>query len=87
MSKVRFLPNGYAKKIFNLHADEYLGEGLVDVMATALSPPIADRYIVAQDPFWGGRKEGEMSILTNPDERDASKMEFAVIGRVQKIDL
>lgn len=86
MSKVRFLPNGFAKKVFNLHADEYLGEGIGDVMATALTTPMADRYIFAQDPFRGGSTEGEMKIVMNPDERDVSRMEYAVIGRVQKLD-
>jgi hypothetical protein len=86
MSRVRFTPNQFATRVFNLHASEYEGKGIIDVMEIALTTPMAERYLFAQDPFGGGRTEGDIKMMVNPDEPDRSKIETRVIGRLQKLE-
>jgi hypothetical protein len=82
----RFIPNSFATRMFNLAAAGYTDEGMTAVLEQALGKENYDRYMIAQDPLCGGKSEGNVSIILNPDEADPRHMRFETIGTIQKIE-
>lgn len=82
----RFIPNSFATRMFNLAAPGYTDEGMTGALEQALGKENYDRYMIAQDPLCGGKAEGTVAIILNPDERDPDRMRFETIGTIQKID-
>jgi hypothetical protein len=88
----RFRPNEYARVQFNLIAQEYTGENITYLLMDALGEENHHRYVIVEDslfdrdeakvPFF---KEGEIRVLTNPDETDTKKLEYRSIGQIQRL--
>ena len=86
MSQFKFIPNEFAKKMFNLSARSYAGEGMTPLLQQVLGSENYNKYVIAQDPLCGGKSEGAISIILNNNERDPKKMNFASIGLIQKTE-
>jgi hypothetical protein len=82
----RFIPNSFATRMFNLVAPGYTDQGMTNVLEQALGKENYDRYMIAQDPLCGGRSEGIVKIILNPDETHPGNMRFEAIGTILKID-
>jgi len=80
----RFQPNEYAKRQFNLKAKEYVGDSMTYLVQDALGEDNYRRYVIAQDPLFE-KNEGEIRILTNPDEPNSKKWEYKSIGHIQRL--
>jgi len=84
MSFYEYIPNRYASEKFNLTAQSYSGTGLTPLLEHALGQTNYNRYVVAQDPLCGGKSEGDIDIIVNPDERNPAAMVFRSIGTVRE---
>ena len=82
----RYIPNGFATKMFNLAAPAFTGDGMTGVLEEAIGKANYDRYMIAQDPLCGGRTEGNIDIILNPGETSPDRMRFACIGVIQSIE-
>lgn len=63
-----YIPNDYAKELFNLSKNAYEGDSLTDLIMQAIGEDNYDQYIHAQDPLCGGRLSGEIFASVNRDD-------------------
>lgn len=85
MSQYKFTPNGFASEMFNLHAIEYTGEGMENLLRQVLGTRNYREYMVPQTPLSGEKTEGEVIILLNQHVLSTKPMEFKSIGTIQRL--
>jgi len=85
MSQYEFIPNDFAKRMFNLAAVSYRSTGLTSLFEEALGEEDARKYVFAQDPLSGGKTEGEIKIIANPEEQNFNKRVACPIGIIRRL--
>lgn len=82
MDRYKFVLNDFAARMFHLEAGEYHGYGVTDLLEKLLGKANYEQFMIAQDPFAHGKKEGDIRIILNRHETDPSKFRYETIGTI-----
>jgi hypothetical protein len=86
--RVNFFPNELGRELFHLKEQLYSGRGVTPLLLEALGEENYNKYIVASDPFSGGKSSGEVSIILNREESRSGQGQgkYTNIGRVERLE-
>ena len=85
MARYTYIPNKFARDMFNIEAGAYDGVSVAAVLQNTLGEDNYDRFVISQLPFRKGQVSGEIVIGINPEEPDRNKIRQQSIGAIHKI--